>query len=375
MKTTFGRARRPAGARRGKAIRMILTAAILAVATGPGPLGAQNPRDLCPAERREAWLGISSLTCSRCELHSISPTESDWSFATEPEISRVDPKSPAAGVLRPGDLLVGIDGHLITSREGGRRFGRVQPGDRVTIRFRRDGEVHSAVLTAAARCLSEDLPEAPGIPPLPEVDNVLDRLVGPPGNTPAAPLPEVPAAAETPPAPRLPSPGAYLGLSFRCGDCSARVREDRVVWSFSAPLEVLRVEPGGPADRAGLRAGDLIRGVDGAPIESRRGGEAFGRMSPGERVRLTISRSDGSAASLFVTPREPEPRPEADRAGPPPSVTDVVRYEGVLGPAHISVTGARVSVLAEQGTGLLIIRTADNEIRIRVPMTEGRREP
>lgn len=371
MKTT-GRGRCGWRSRPGRITGVVLTAAAIAATGLPGPARAQEAEAPCPAERQEGWIGISGLTCSRCVIQRLGATETEWSFATEPEITRVDSGSPAAGSLRAGDLLVGIDGHLITSREGGRRFGRVRPGERVSIRFRRDGQVRSTTLTATGRCRPGRLPETPGAPPLPEVDNVLDRLPRPPQQPGRAPTPERPSL-EAPPAPRLPSPGAYLGLGFRCSDCRARTRGDRVFWFFSEPPEVLSVEPGGPADRAGLRAGDRIQSVDGVAIDTPEGGEAFGRMVPGQVVLLTVSRADGSRANVPLTPEEPQAGSRAPAALPSPA--DVVRYEGVVGPARVTVTGGPVSVVSEEGSGLVVIRTSENEIRIRVPPQEGGGSP
>lgn len=67
-------------------------------------------------------------------------------------IVRVERGSPAdrAG-LRAGDALAAIDGAAIRSPEGGRRFGAVEPGQRVTIVYERDGKRFVATLIATTR--------------------------------------------------------------------------------------------------------------------------------------------------------------------------------------------------------------------------------
>jgi S1-C subfamily serine protease len=64
---------------------------------------------------------------------------------------------------------------------------------------------------------------------------------------------------------------------------------------------VLRVEQGSPADRAGIRPGDVITAVDGAAVSSL---ESFlgqlRRRDPGDRIGLTVVR-DGSERQVQLT--------------------------------------------------------------------------
>jgi C-terminal processing protease CtpA/Prc len=80
-------------------------------------------------------------------------------------------------------------------------------------------------------------------------------------------------------------------LDDSSGEAGARVRE---------------VSPGGPAEQAGVRAGDLIVGVNGANV---RGQEPAGRVvellhdvKPGDKVHLKVLR-DGKTQDLTVTAR------------------------------------------------------------------------
>lgn len=57
-------------------------------------------------------------------------------FLTEPVVVEVDPRGPAAGRLRPGDVVVAVDDYLITTREGSFRFWFNQ-SDSLTLRVLR----------------------------------------------------------------------------------------------------------------------------------------------------------------------------------------------------------------------------------------------
>ncbi len=69
----------------------------------------------------------------------------------------------------------------------------------------------------------------------------------------------------------------------------------------SAGLLVAQVMPGGPADRAGLRRGDLLLALDGAPLRATATLlEALDRSHPGDRLRLDLLRA-GAPLTLEVT--------------------------------------------------------------------------
>ena len=64
------------------------------------------------------------------------------------------------------------------------------------------------------------------------------------------------------------------------------------------------VEPKGPADKAGLRSGDVVIEIDGKPVaDSRHLRLAVARTKPGESVRVKFLR-DGSPKSVEVTVKE-----------------------------------------------------------------------
>jgi hypothetical protein len=83
-------------------------------------------------------------------------------------------------------------------------------------------------------------------------------------------------------------PPYELGLELTCGFfCGWRRGDgDAVVWRGQHPPKVARVIEGGPADRAGIRAGDLLLLLDGHSFVGEAAGSALGRLEPGRALTL-----------------------------------------------------------------------------------------
>jgi serine protease Do len=113
------------------------------------------------------------------------------------------------------------------------------------------------------------------------------------------------AQVAPPPAPlALPAPrafefsGTYLGVSLAEIDTN-RAKELKLKEDYG--VEITRVEEGSPAEKAGVKAGDVVLEYNGQRVE---GMEQFGRMvretPAGREVKLTISR-DGALETLTAT--------------------------------------------------------------------------
>jgi serine protease Do len=88
-----------------------------------------------------------------------------------------------------------------------------------------------------------------------------------------------------------------IGIQFRQGLSGAVNR----VYGFKNGVLVQEVQPGGPADKAGLKAGDIITTVDGRSIED--GDDLVNEIAsrrPGSTIRLGYVR-DGKAMDTTVT--------------------------------------------------------------------------
>jgi Do/DeqQ family serine protease len=77
---------------------------------------------------------------------------------------------------------------------------------------------------------------------------------------------------------------------------------------------VVRVVEGGPADRAGLKAGEIVTAVNGVPVEHP---DAFGyRITTaglGKRATLTVQTNDGQREATIALDTAPETTPKDER--------------------------------------------------------------
>lgn len=329
-------------------------------AAQPGTVSAQEIS--CPEGTVKGVLGITGLDCrGECTLTiNEKGEELAWSFSVEPTITGVGRTGPAQGLLRAGDALVSVDGILITTPEGGRRYATVQPGQEVAIRYRRDGRIGEATVRAAGQCV----PAYPG--PAPQVVMPSVARVAPPAHPPergrepvaAVVVPRVrvaPEAVVEAPRPAGISTGvstavvssravapvalgsgpkARLGIALTCSDCGTAMDPETgvTVWFFTGPIEVTGVDAGGPADRAGIQIGDLITAVEQHPLETEEGGKAFSDLVPGESVRLAVVKRNGRRVEVQVTPEE---------------FVSVARVSGVsLASGQVTTTPGAVAVVA-----------------------------
>ncbi|GAB1463452.1 trypsin-like peptidase domain-containing protein [Pedobacter sp.] len=91
----------------------------------------------------------------------------------------------------------------------------------------------------------------------------------------------------------------YIGVSFRALD--ADVAEELKI-KENTGLYVSDISPNGAAAAAGIKEGDIIKKVEGTPIyDSPDLQERIGRMSPGDKVALTVLKADGSTKNVNVT--------------------------------------------------------------------------
>lgn len=136
---------------------------------------------------------------------------------------------PAAGTdLKPGDVILSTDGQPLRDyKDLPKRVAAIKAGTRMTLDVMRAGQPVQVAIVVGR---------------MPEGDTLAQTAN--------------PSAAET--------GQARLGLAL--APLTAELRRDRGLSGDSTGVVVTRVEPGSPADQAGIEAGSLISMVGGTPV-------------------------------------------------------------------------------------------------------------
>jgi len=375
----------------------------IAISMAGQDLSAQQRAAVCGEnEIAKGSLGYSGLECN-CDFTYLKEDRGEgqffYRFRSEPVILSVKANGPADGKLREGDVVTAIDGHLITTREGGRRFANPAVGRPLPLRIRRDGREMEVQIVPEWEC--QRIEFAPPAAPAPEAQpaqparpvaptaGVVARAVPEPSRVvveapvvvevmPAQPAPPAPVAGVAVPlAPRPPAalPKGELGFGISCRECKVGVEGDSSapVWEFSSNPVLTGVEPGKPAYRAGMRSGDVLTHINGHAMTSAVGGRLFGAIQPGDTVTFRFARNNTSREAQVVAeerevwqrfdPRDYTEAAVAERVARGIAVRErVTRFTGALGDAHILVTGGPITV--SQTDTEVIIQSQDILVRI-----------
>ncbi len=281
-----------------------LCTALLLTFSLAGPLGAETAgvaMSRCPEGHPETGdIGILSLLCvsGSCQVNLWTGSGYRHEFSTEPRVDGVLRGGPADGRLQDGDVIIAIDGALITTREGGRRLASLKPGVPVTLRIRRGGKEMDVTLVPRLGC---NMP----------------RLAVLGGSGPAARPAKAPLGSQEALAveaarqaqvrmTRTDAPFSF-GLELACGPCGWFSSPKGALLWFSPVAPVVRaVEPGGPGDVAGLEPGDVLLEIDGLTLGGIEDGRALGKLRPDETVELRFQRGR-ETRTVSITP-EAAPR-------------------------------------------------------------------
>lgn len=118
----------------------------------------------------------------------------------------------------------------------------------------------------------------------------------------------------------------YIGVSFKPLDADIA---EQLKTKEIAGLYVSEVVPNGGAEAAGIKSGDIIKKVNGVDIyDSPDLQEKIGRMSPGDKINLTVLKADGALKNVSVTLK------------PESALTDLAKNKEKAGGTNVSAVGA-----------------------------------
>jgi serine protease Do len=217
---------------------LALAAAAFAQVPAAGPARARSATIRRPADRGYLGVGVIEMTPNRARELKL-PNENGV------EIKRVDEESPASKAgLRENDVILEVNGKPVEEVEQFvRPIAEGAAGSKINLTVWRNNAKVPVAVTLESR---------PVGPLFIDPDDVMP------------PFPDVPMT-------RNGSPSALLGQSAIVG-FEGETLTDQLAQFFGVKEGVLvrTVAPRTPAERAGLRAGDVVVKVNGTPVTSPR---------------------------------------------------------------------------------------------------------
>jgi C-terminal processing protease CtpA/Prc len=257
---------------------------------------------------RSSHYSLDMLGIAEMEYNGIFTYGKDqrvWLFQTEPEINKVDRSGPSYDKLKSGDVIVAIDGMLITTREAGIRFANLTAGEPVDFEIRRWWKKRTITVIPRAlpeleipieltvRCtdqlnrenaVTHEFGEALS----PEFARVMEKIKKREAELEAA-TDSMGVLMSSQYYDRAPGGWIGFGLLFT-GSIRRNDLGKPADWLFLELPSIESIQPGSPAEVAGLRVGDVLLEIDGIELDSPKGGERFSRMEPGHVITWKVRR-------------------------------------------------------------------------------------
>lgn len=217
-------------------------------------------------------------------LRDIDPDRAKALNLGEPrgvEVIRVEPGSPAeiAGI-KAGDVLLNYNGeNILGAQQLGRLVAETPQGRKIKIQLWRNGKVQTVAVTVGA-------PPPIGMEVPPELAHLANETM------PDAFLIEVPA-------PILTWRSPILGIE--CEPVSDQLAQ---YFGVKGGLLVRRVDRNSPADKAGVKAGDVVTGIGKRSVVNSRDFMSFLRIEhePGKPVPIVIVRERKQLTVTVIPP-------------------------------------------------------------------------
>ena len=156
-----------------------------------------------------------------------------------------------------------------------------------------------------------------------------------------------------------------FGFALECSGCTRDRPEGESmlpVWHYTDYPRVVAVAPGGAAERAGIREGDVLMSVDGMSILSSDGARRFSAARVADNVRLTLDRG-GKSFDAELTPRLGRGG-FALRGDRPPREPVPREFSGRVGDVTVDATGNEPVVATTDSLGVLTLRIGGTVVRL-----------
>jgi serine protease Do len=211
------------------------------------------------------------------------------------EVKSVDHDSPAAKAgLKESDVVLEYNGQRIEGTEQFIRLVRETPVDRqVNLLVWRNGAAQTLTATIGHRMEHFSLRSGDG-------DDV-DLTVEIPPMPPMPPMPEMPAMPEMPPMPEMPRAFGSTRSGMLGIECESLGSQLAGFFGVKEGVLVRSVAKDSAAEKAGMRAGDVIVKVDGEAVTSTHEITSLVRAARNKRTFPVVVIRDKKEATLSVT--------------------------------------------------------------------------
>jgi hypothetical protein len=271
--------------------------------------------------------GITSYRCAACQMKKEPGRPPEDSFMAEPVVMSVS----ASTSMQRGDVIEAVDGQPITSSVGSSQFSHPDPGvhtltvrrgrERVTLRFDISPLPPCRITDTTYRVIGR-LSETVGFDTVRVGQKLFWLIPGVRITGTAQPQPRtihlrgMSSLADSAKGPiyvidgvrfeqvSLP-PVTKYGFELSCRPICTRVTnpDGTTFYRFGAPPTIVTLRDDSPASKIGLRVGDVVVKVDGAPILTDDGAIKLARSEEEATLQLTVLRDGKEISYLLQAPK------------------------------------------------------------------------
>jgi S1-C subfamily serine protease len=245
----------------------LITLSVTAISAVTTPAAAQSLQaPPCSAPLQLVGdLGFTGIQCTGCSMTARQiPGLATFEFSTEPTLVGITKGGPAEGKLQEFDVLVALNDQLITTRAAAVLYSWPPLDKSLRMTVRRAGALKDVEILPAPRC----------------------RAI-------SSSALQLRSSALSMPAPSLSPNRGWLGVTLCCESAAPGLT------TFSSYPEITNVVSDSPAERSGLKVGDMLVAMDGLSLKSVDGMSALRNVKPGQKVLLSLVR-DGDWLKLTV---------------------------------------------------------------------------